>query len=386
VITLLATVTLSATLALRSAPADAGADVGPSFSWVIRGERVVVEVSGLGDDLLSHIRGGGQARDVWTDILPVRVARPPGDPEPLPIVGDYSLEGNTVRFTPRYPFLAGRTYSARLRWPIDRRPVESRHTLPAEAAGPPSRVVAVYPTTDLVPENLLKVYLEFSSPPGRGEAYKHVRILDASGRPIERPFLEIGEELWDPDGKRLTLLFDPGRIKRGLVPRLEEGPILEQGKTYTLVVDRRWPDAEGRPLAADYRKSFRAGPPDETQPDPKRWTIEAPSPGSRDPLIVRFPEPLDHAMLRRAMAVEAAGATIRGAIEVGEGERSWRFVPELPWPASGLTLMVDTELEDLAGNSIARPFEVDVVRDGPAGPSRRRVGVPVPGRSQGPRR
>jgi hypothetical protein len=47
---------------------------------------------------------------------------------------------------------------------------------------------------------------------------------------------------------------------------------------------------------------------------------------------------------------------------VGRGEREWRFRPAAPWRAGPHQLLVDTLLEDLAGNSIGRPFEVDVTR------------------------
>ena len=46
--------------------------------------------------------------------------------------------------------------------------------------------------------------------------------------------LEVGEELWDADQCRLTLFFDPGRIKRGLRPHLEAGPPLTEGEAYRL--------------------------------------------------------------------------------------------------------------------------------------------------------
>ena len=39
-----------------------------------------------------------------------------------------------------------------------------------------------------------------------------------SGQAVADPFLELDEELWSTDGRRFTLLFDPGRIKRGLKP------------------------------------------------------------------------------------------------------------------------------------------------------------------------
>src|SRR5581483_5374373 len=111
-------------------------------------------------------------------------------------------------------------------------------------------------------------------------------------------FLELGEELWDPKGVRFTLLIDPGRIKRGLKPREEIGPVLEDGKSYTLVIDKGWPDARGNPLKADFRKSFRASPPIEKAIDPAAWKIAAPPAGGSAALEVTFPRPLDHAMLQ----------------------------------------------------------------------------------------
>ena len=67
---------------------------------------------------------------------------------------------------------------------------------------------------------------------------------------MDAPFLELDEELWSPDGDSLHLVFDPGRIKRGLKPREEVGPVLEAGKSYSLVIDREWVDAS-REFAQD---------------------------------------------------------------------------------------------------------------------------------------
>jgi hypothetical protein len=53
---------------------------------------------------------------------------------------------------------------------------------------------------------------------------------------------------------------------------------------------------------------------------------------------------------------------VAGKIQVDREERRWRLFPDRPWAAGRHELVADTELEDLAGNSIARPFEIDVVR------------------------
>ena len=197
----------------------------------------------------------------------------------------------------------------------------------------------------------------------RGEAYRRVHLIEAGGREVEMPFLELGEELWDPAGMRFTLFFDPGRIKRGLKPREEVGPSLVEGMSYTLVVDRDWQDASGRPLKEGFKKSFRAAAPDDTQPDPAKWKLEPPRGGTKDALAVLFEKPLDEAMLHRVLGViDAGGAAVAGRIEIDREETRWRFFPDVAWRAGRHLLVADTLLEDLAGNSIARPFEVDVVR------------------------
>src|SRR5262249_58737339 len=121
---------------------------------------------------------------------------------------------------------------------------------------------SVYPSADVLPENLLKFYLHFSAPMSRGHSYDHIHLQDEAGKDVKLPFLEIDEELWDPTMTRLTLFIDPGRIKRGVRPLEEIGPALESGKSYTLVIDREWKDAAGNPLRDAFRKTFKVGPTD----------------------------------------------------------------------------------------------------------------------------
>ena len=81
------------------------------------------------------------------------------------------------------------------------------------------------------------------------------------------------------------------------------------------------------------------------------------------PLTVSFPKPLDRALLERMLWVaDTAGAKVPGKVTVAAEETRWQFTPEQPWPAGNYQLMAATALEDLAGNSIGRPFEVDVFR------------------------
>jgi hypothetical protein len=307
----------------------------------------------------------------WPRVFAVYVAgeSPRGDVPP--ILGSYALEGQLLRFAPKYDLKPG------LRYRVVFRPAEAANpqaegaaaasgavtiylTVPERKRGEPTKVTGVFPSAATLPENQLRFYLHFSAPMSRGEVYSRVRLVREGGQPVSHPFLEIGEELWDASGTRLTLLIHPGRIKRGLRPRQEEGPVLQEGRKYTLVIDKAWRDASGRPLAATFEKKFSVGPPVESPLDPAQWKIVPPAAGSQDVLVVKFPAPLDHALLQRTIAVaDASGNSLDGEVTIADEEKTWKFAPAEAWKGGAYELVVDKVLEDLAGNRIGVPFEVD---------------------------
>ena len=142
------------------------------------------------------------------------------------ILGAYSVEGEFLVFRPRFPLAAGVRYRAVLHR-AGSSSIETVFDQKREAA-PSARVEHVYPSRNLLPSNQLKLYIYFSAPMSRGEASKRIHWLDRNGKRMELPFL-IAEELWDPDQRRLTLFFDPGRIKRGLDANVELGPPIREG-------------------------------------------------------------------------------------------------------------------------------------------------------------
>lgn len=290
------------------------------------------------------------------------------DPSLPPMAGAYTVAEGVLRFVPAFPPSPGMRYRAVLRkegLPPGAVPEGSRstavHEEPAVAAAPTTVVTRVAPSSSVVPENLLKFYVHFSAPMSRGHIYEHIHLRDSEGANVELPFLEIDEELWNPDLTRLTLFLDPGRIKRGVRPLEEVGPSLQAGRGYTLVIDRAWRDAAGQPLKASFEKKFEVGPADREPPDLGRWTVRAPRAGGREALAVQFGEPMDDALARRLLVVEGDGvAAPTGRAELAGDERQWLFVPDSPWPAGRYRLTVGGALEDLAGNNPGKPFEVDL--------------------------
>jgi hypothetical protein len=218
----------------------------------------------------------------------------------------------------------------------------------------------VYPSGELVPENQLRLYVTFSAPMGMKGGLDYVQLLDGDGRVVKDPFLPVAAEFWNADRTRFTLFFDPGRVKRGIRPNQEMGRPLVAGRSYTLVVRRDWPDAQGLPLKEDFRRTFRVGPADTKPIDPAMWDVRSPAAGGREPLVVTFPEPLDHGLLVRALGVSiATGEPLAGDVAITDDETRWRFTPRDAWRSGDHRLVVLTILEDRAGNRIGRAFEVD---------------------------
>jgi hypothetical protein len=275
------------------------------------------------------------------------------------VLGEYTVERDSIVFRPLFPLAAGVRYRAVFHLPGGT-PVETVFDGPKKESGPSAHVVHVYPSANVLPSNQLKMYIQFSAPMSRGEAWKHIHLLDAHGKPVESPFFEV-EELWDADFQTLTVLFDPGRIKRGLRENEELGPPIREGGEYTLKIDREFLDARGVPLQEEFGKSFRGTSADRTPIDLKQWQFTQPKAGTVDPLIVSFTKPLDYALLQRAFAVSG----VKGTASLERDETQWRFTPEEPWKAGEYKLIVDLSLEDLAGNRIDRTFDVDT-REGPS--------------------
>ncbi len=351
-------------LALLLLMAGSGSAERPAVpKRAIRWSGTAFEVTGLTAEERKAVAEAKLDQAGWAALFAVRVENKDGEAPAM--LGSYRIEQGVLRFEPRFPPVPGVHYRATFdpsRLPGGKGDkLTAAFTLPRPTATPATVVQAVYPTRDQLPQNLLKFYLHFSAPMSRGEAYRHIRLLDQAGKPVERVFLELDEELWDPDGKRFTLYFHPGRIKKGLKPREELGPGLEEGKRYTLVIDASWPDDEGNPLKQTYRKTFRVRAPEEQPADPKTWALEPPAAATTAPLLLTFPRPMDHALLQRVLWItDAEGRKIPGTVSIASEEKQWQFRPAKRWSAGSYRLVVDTVLEDLAGNQVGRPFEVDV--------------------------
>ena len=308
------------------------------------------EIIGLGADTLAALKD----KDSLKKALFVGVTANQA------ILGSHGIKGGVLWFAPRFPVPAEVEHIIRLDLATllegKGKPRQWRYTLDA-APTPKTMVEAVYPSGETIPENTLRFYIHFTQPMKKGQAALRVRLLNAKGIGIELPFLELDEELWDAQQTRLTLLIDPGRIKRGLKPLEEEGPVLEMGKTYTLEIERAFEDASGKPLAKGFRKSFKVEPAVRERINPLLWKVVPPQ-TAMGYLEIRLNRALDHALLLGQMRIEnQQDQVVSGSWESLAFETVARFRPKEPWVPGQYRLKPGSHLEDPSGNRIDRVFD-----------------------------
>lgn len=275
----------------------------------------------------------------------------------LPLLGKWEQIGNIQYFQARFPFQQGKKYW--VKW-LDSNRQESIHTfvVPVRQVFESPTLSVIYPSADRWPANQLKFYLQFDQPMREGVALQYIQLLDGQGEVVERPFLEMGQELWDQEYRQLTVWFDPGRIKTGLIPNERYGPPLHPDRVYQLKIKPGFPAKNGKVLEEAVVKTFQTTDKDQTRPNPAQWKLDLPAAGTYQVIQASFPEALDFGLLQTGLWIEnERGETVEGSPEIGLEERSWRWRPSSAWEAGLYYLRIDEDLEDLAGNNLQRLFD-----------------------------
>jgi len=145
------------------------------------------------------------------------------------VSGRYRLYDDELLFIPTFPFDSDVKYrvifDARpLGFLLAEEPAEEPMTLefviPSDQKAPAiTEVTHIFPSCDRLPENLLRFYVCFSNSMQRGWAMDKISLLDCEQQPVADALYRPPVELWDKTMRRLTVLLDPGRLKRGVGPR-----------------------------------------------------------------------------------------------------------------------------------------------------------------------
>jgi hypothetical protein len=302
----------------------------------------------------------------WQDVFPIRTKG-----AAINVSGTYEVGETEVKFTPRFPWANEVQYEAQFDLaqlaknynevyvpPSPNNPLRLDFSLTSSSKLKPE-VVAVYPTSEVLPENQLKFHIIFNTPMTHGDVYKFVKLIDSKGAEVEKAFLVVDQEFWDHEMKVVTLLLDPGRIKRGLKANLQMGAPLKNGERYRLVVTSGWKNIDGKLTDKTYTKQFRCVEADRRPVDISAWKITNPG-ASSDDLIIECNENLNFILASDAIRIfDERNTTVDGEIILQREESIIIFRPKSRWNNGSYTFKVNPLLEDLAGNNLNRLFDED---------------------------
>jgi hypothetical protein len=216
--------------------------------------------------------------------------------------------------------------------------------------------VRVSPAGESVPANLLRIELRLDAPLNRPLDMRRVRLLDQHGAEIPAPFLDLA--LPSLDGRTITLLLHPGRIKTDVRLNVDLGPALQAGQRVVLLID----DPQ---LPAPVRKEWSVTADQRSRIDPQAWLITAPAAGTRAPLRVAAVGLLQSSAQSWIGIADVQSRKLAGQARLSEDGTNWQFIPTQAWRAGRHTLRVHPALEDAAGNRVCAAFEQRQLRDAP---------------------
>lgn len=217
--------------------------------------------------------------------------------------------------------------------------------------------IRIEPAAETIPANALRFYLYFSGNARGVFRQGQATLATGDGGAVPDAFMDFGQELWSADGRRMTLLIDPGRIKRGVAAGETQGPVLRAGAQYRLMIG--WSGASGE--ACSFGRDYLVGPANLNPIDIASWSVDAPVKSTRSPLVIRFDRVMDHALLENSLFVmEDDSRPIEGAVSV-KSDGSWSFIPRAPWRAGRHRVAVLDRLEDVSGNRVGEALDHDVV-------------------------
>jgi hypothetical protein len=329
-----------------------------------------VSVCGLDQDVLALCSSAGDLLKLVFQVSLAQETSPKIDGLPN-VSGRYVVSKDELWFIPHFSFEVGLKYRAsfdlralggRLH---PRPPLTLDFVIPSEDNPPELAEVAnIFPLSDLLPENLLRFYVCFSNAMQRGRALKEISLLDSDGQPVADALYRPPVELWDKTMRHLTVLLDPGRLKRWVGPNVALGPPLKAGQEFVLEIRSGMIDAYGRALRKPYRKLFRVSSAIRSHISLSQWEIHAPAVTTGQPLRLTFANPLDWALLLRAITIHSEyGSAVDGRVVVDESEKRWSFTPSAPWAPGLYSIRVEPSLEDVCGNSITGAFDRPLRRD-----------------------
>jgi hypothetical protein len=216
--------------------------------------------------------------------------------------------------------------------------------------------IRISPEANVLPANTLRFYIHFPRPAEAHFDRDQLWLLDDKDQVVPDPFLVLSQELWSPDGRRLTVFMEPGRIKRGLGADPTHEPALVVGRTYHLVITA---------LGQTASHTFRVSSPVLEAVDETRWRVVSPSAGSLDPVVVHLDRVMDAALCEDEIEVlTASGEVAQTSVSLASDGTTAQIIPSHPWNVGEHHLVLSERLEDVCGNRLGEALDHDLGKEG----------------------
>ena len=321
-----------------------------------------VTISGLGEEL-AQFKTQTFSKNDWTQFYTVKV-----EGATRAMLGSYEATGSGLTFKPRFlpdPQVSYEvSFSSKgARKLLTNFSLEAESTWTIQFAGThktPAEIVGIFPQSEMLPANILRIYVAFSEPMSFENPHDFIQIVDEDGRLVTEPFVEIEEGLWNENRTRLTLLFHPGRIKRGVGPNMTQGEIFEVSREYTLKISSDWKAGSGNGLKLPFAKSFEITKAIRRVIEIEGWKVTAPTTSTNQQLVIQTDQLLDKALAERMISViDSKGAFVDGRFEFNGYRTELIFYANSAWNAGIYQLSIDPKLEDVCGNTPVNVFDLE---------------------------
>ncbi len=270
-----------------------------------------------------------------------------------PILGTIQIDKAELRFTPLVPFGWNQEYTLIYKNTIEYFILEIPEVYDY------LKVKAIYPSAKSLPSNLLKWYVQFSHPINEVHVYDYIRFINSQGDTLSRTILSLENALVSEDGKLLTVWIEPGRQKRDLIPNKQLGPVFEKDAMYQLIVQKDIKDRQGVSMQKDFTHSFQITNADRIQPNISSFKILPPEHNNN--LVIYFEEPMDYgSTINNFKIINSEKKEIHGEWQLTNNESTLIFTPKYSWKKGVYQVLIDSSLEDLAGNNLNRLFDSEV--------------------------
>ena len=273
------------------------------------------------------------------------------------ILGKAVIDGKNKTFVPIIPFTGGETYQI-----LKEGRLHLEFNVPKAENQQPPKLLGIYPKLQTLPENLLKMYFVFDTPMQQSQStLKFIKVFEKESGSEVDIFLPLENELWNAERTQLTLWLDPGRIKKDLIPNKEKGIPIKEGNSYEIVIDSTLQNHNGIALGKQYTKRFLVGKRDQEIPSISQSDITPPEASTGQGLGIRFSESLDYLSIPGMIRIyNDDDKLVAGSFLTSKKATSTLFVPKKKWKKGSYTIVIDSKLEDLAGNNFNRLFDTDL--------------------------